>query len=211
MVQQAFPAAYNDYKNFNVYLTALLKLTTCFTSETNNLNANHMSLDSEKNPPMSKELEKLIKNPLNIKVDWDLDKCDIARTNKINLFGGCQDFCRTFNIAKPSPILDGDLENMELIYQYMNQFKKYFRTEQKNLFRDDLVELEEKIQHHKDEMDYFQLFYKSVDALIDVSDYPSEFTKEGVNPMKMADKGDLLFNYKFSWILAVSKVLLLFI
>lgn len=60
MVKHAFPGAYNDYKNFNVYLSNIMKLTTCFTSKTNNLSSKHLDLDSPKTPPMSEDMKKLI-------------------------------------------------------------------------------------------------------------------------------------------------------
>ncbi len=58
MVDHAFPGAYNDWKNFNVYISNVIKMTTCFTSETNNLSSKNFNLpmDSEKEPPMSKEM-----------------------------------------------------------------------------------------------------------------------------------------------------------
>lgn len=60
MVKYAFPGAYNDWKNLNSYLSNLIKLTTCYTSETNNLSSKHMNIDSDKTPAMSDAMKKLI-------------------------------------------------------------------------------------------------------------------------------------------------------
>lgn len=123
MTRHAFPGAYNDYKNFNVYVSNLLKVTTCYTSLTNNLNSQHIpNHNSSKEPPMSDDMKKLIKNPFNITVGWDIDKCDIQLTNGLPFFD-CYDFCRHFNIARPVSLLDGDIESMGVIYDYLMQFK----------------------------------------------------------------------------------------
>lgn len=118
LVDHSFPAAYNDYKNLNTYFSNLIKLTTCFTSETNTLNSSNMKIDSDKTPPMSDEMKKLIKNPLNLENVNDLDSCDIARTNGIPFYD-CENFCKAFNIAKPVAILDGSPEGLRNIYEYM--------------------------------------------------------------------------------------------
>lgn len=86
MVGQTFPAAYNDYKNLNNYFSNLVKLTTCFTSETNTLNSSNMKIDSDDTPPMSEDMKKLIKNPLRLESVSDLDDCDIALTNGFPFF-----------------------------------------------------------------------------------------------------------------------------
>lgn len=162
MVDHAFPSAYNDWKNFNVYISNIIKMTTCFTSETNNLSSKNfnMKIDSKDKPPMSKDMKELIKNPLNLEKVSSLDDCDIARTHGIPFFS-CKNFCKTFNIAKPVSLLDGDLKSMDVIFDYLMQFKKYFRTGERNLFDDDLTELEAKIKVHRDSIDYFPYFYKS--------------------------------------------------
>lgn len=87
-----------------------------------------------------------------------LDSCDLARRNGIPFFS-CKSFCKMFNIAKPVSILDGDIESMNVIYDYMMQFKKYFRTEDKNLFNDDITALEFKIEEHRNSLDYIHQFY----------------------------------------------------
>lgn len=45
-----------------------------------------MDLDSKEKPPMSEEMKKFIKNPLNLEDVSNLDDCDIARTNGIPFF-----------------------------------------------------------------------------------------------------------------------------
>lgn len=53
----------------------------------------------------------------------------------------------------------------------------------------------------KSKLDYHHYFYKSVSMEVDAVEYKTVFEKDGINPMKMADDGDLKFSYAFASLL----------
>ena len=50
----------------------------------------------------------------------------------------------------------------------------------------------------------FQHFYKSLSKNIDIGKYEVEIDSSGINPLLMADGGDLEFRYKILKILEIS-------
>lgn len=217
MTNWTFRSSYDMYKSFDHYLKNVLRTMTCIklsSGEEDKGAKGNVDYKSDKPPAMTKELEKFIDNPLNLKNHSSgMEICEVAfQSNSFFKFHACRTYCNKFNIAKPVPMLDGDVNHLNFLYKYLKQYSVLFENRRQNLFRSDVVLLEKDIAQLYDGKDYGDYFYKTISKNIDLGTYETDFWEyDAINPLEMADKALLTFEYEFQFLLKTFSLISLFL
>lgn len=215
IVRNTFQINYELYNTYNLYVTNLLKMSMCVTvndqgsngtAQAGSNNANYKS----NSPPtaLSKEEKAMIGNPLKNDDTWDMGACrhGFAALN----YWACVPYCNDFNIAKPSPGLDGDMRALHRVQQKLEKYEKVFISARHNFFKDDLSKMKQTIENHMMKADRMNMFYKTIVQNIDVSRYGVYFlwVYNPVDPMRLARNTPLPINYKSESILRALVIML---
>lgn len=188
MVRYTFPTAYQIYDSFNRYLRKLMKMSKCIE-----IPNNRFSYDN-------KSFQAVMADPLNIESTAQQSKMEICNwtTGNSFTFSYCEWYCQSFNIALPSRSFDGDLKRTYIVYSYLRQIEPMLEYPNSNEFNDDLTLLKNDVEDNLKQQD--NMFFKSVNKLIDFTTYKSDFTSYTVSdPMVVGDFNGLGFLYKKSW------------
>lgn len=155
---------------------------------------------------MSVEMKKMVNDPFRIGSDKSVLKgCILKKDAGFMGFivGNCEKYCERYNIAKPVNIMDGNAEAINDLYEYLKQFQKYFRTYNKNLFKSDVKALQSEIEFYKKKSKSAEHFYKSLRADLDIARFKTLINSRGLNPMKMADGGELSIKFNYATLLTL--------
>ena len=148
----------------------------------------------------NKEFKAVMDDPLNIESTAQQNKMEMCNwtTGKSFTFSYCEWYCQSFNIALPSRSFDGDLTRTFIVYSYLGQIEKFLEYPNSNEFNDDLILLKNDIKDHLKQQD--NMFFKSVNKLIDFTTYKSDFTSYTIaDPMVVGDFNGLGFLYMKGW------------
>ena len=200
---------YELYNTYNEYISALLKMTTCINlsdggrAEANHGGAANPDFKSNSPPiPLSRELKKFFSNPLENDNSWSFETCNLSAGSSFGFFWKCLSYCNRFNIAKPDKALDGDIDAMKAIYDYLLPYEEIMEAPSNNFFRDDLTLLKKDIIQNYQLSDRSRIFYKTIVSHIDISDYTTSFfLPGGVDPMEVAKGCPLPISYTFAGVL----------
>ena len=208
IIRHSFSINYHLFSNYNKVLSNLMKMVQCVSVEGNgdnlgnSMNTSGKSFKSSRPPTkLSKEEKKMIANPLNLESHFKMWSCQYASS----FLGSwaCRYYCGKFNIAKPTPIMDGDAMQLKILYDKFKQFENVFVTSRINFFNDDMTRLNRDILSNYDNIDRSGLFYKTISSQIDISKYITNFWVGGsrVDPMEVARGCPLPMNYKGAGVL----------
>ena len=208
MVRHAFRATYELYNTYNEYIRNILKMLQCTTNEGTNNERNtggSSNSDFTKNRP-PKDLDRverdLIENPLNNVSSFRFETCNF--TDKYFNTALCLFFCGKFHMAKPTTVLDLDIERLHAVYERLLPYESTLIRSDVNFFNHDSARLKMDIEDNFRLRDRSNRFFKTIVQHIDIANYITNFwLGTGIDPMEVARGNMLPMNYKSAQLLAV--------
>lgn len=190
--------SYELYHNYSVFLQNVIQFSRCIDLKENKFDIN------------SKNFINFSKNPLNIndknKVN-NIKDCHESLSKKYHI-KECKGYCKSFNIAAPTTIYDGDVKRLMEVHDYLEQLEPFMKSPGINMFRDDMPKLKTDISDYEKHTEEY--FYKSINPEINLAEYRSKIIYndkadiEFTNPLIVGDKTRLDFKYKsYQIVLAV--------
>lgn len=151
-----------------------------------------------------------MENPLAIEWTSLITFCDTFMGTSIQWLA-CEFVCQRWNIAKASEIYDFNFLGLRRLKDYFKTFTPIFRTPGKNIFRDDMVKLENIIDLNFGRRQPNGVFYLSRSQIIALERYKSDFLlfQTGINPLAMAENSLLTFEYEAWYILSIKSAIVL--
>ncbi len=211
LVNKTFRNSYNFYKHYNPYISNVIKLFTCINVEDVGGGNEGRRGGGNGNNALPPFIAKIQDNPLNMSDFWKMETCDQSHQTFLKSTA-CEHFCSNFNIAAPTPLLDGDVHNYIKLYKFLHTFKPAFKHPWKNLFRSDVVLLEKDIQQLYKGMDPSYYFYKPVSFTVNIAEYGVNFDNSvGIDPMELARGTELTFSYESASIIDILAILMFLI
>ena len=208
MVRHTFRATYELYNTYNQYIRSILKMLQCTTNEetSNDRNTNEASNKNftKNRPPkkLNRVKRDLIENPLDNVASFRFESCNF--TDKYIGTTMCFFYCGKFNIAKPSTILDMDIERLYEVYEELLPYEKTLIRSDVNFFNHDLARLKLDIENNFRLRDRSNRFFKTIVQDIDIAEYKTNFwIGTGIDPMEVGRGNMLPMNYKSDQILTV--------
>lgn len=188
---------YELFHNYGVFLENTMKMAKCIKVQANKFDIKSSRFNEFADDPLGlvhvdsyKTRVRNCKNSLNEKYKT----------------GECRKYCKKFNLAKPTPLFDGDMPRIVEIYEYLKQLEPFMKNPSINLFGDDLAKLKTHIINFEKKRE--ENFYKSINPTLDIAKFKTiimsgdESEALYTNPLVVGEKTTLHFSYKFQGIMS---------
>ena len=208
MANNTVITSYSFYHNYGPFVSNLLKITKCLNIyQSGNTSKAH--------------LDTLIADPFNTKTGWlknyDVRHCNEAVTHKKADIDSCYGYCKMFNMAAPTPHIDGDVTRVIRLVQYLEPMENIMKHKNFNLFNDDMQKLKPGITDMLSKMkpgvtghaSRSSTFFVPIDQSINIASFDHMVSTQNAsdgslgNPMELGEKTKLYFEYKSAPVCAV--------